>query len=153
MVLIFAIEIACNVLRVVLPAIPFPVYLSSALGLLVALVLVICYTTAAVAIIRFIGPHRKTAVRKMTIRMVISSIGYWICIGSLIAFSISYQEVWGRSMTLNAMFLGLNLAGLMQVLALRPNAPKSGSEDAHSAPLNTNSSNKILETVDSQTGP
>lgn len=131
-VILFVLEAILATVRAIVPSSPFPIYVSSVVTFVIEVTLVACYLSAAVAIARRIGKHGKRAVRQMTLRITVSCLGYVICIAALIAFSISYQQVWGRSMTLNTIFIGFNLAGLMQVLALRP-APQHGSSSRNSA--------------------
>jgi len=127
-----------------------PIYLTSVASFLVQLTLVVCYLTAAVAIARRIGSHGKKVVRRMTLRIVVSCLGYFICIAAIIAFALAYRHVWGRAMTLNAVFVGLNLAGLMQVLALKP-APQQSKSSKSSSHKHGSSKTHSMGT-DSATG-
>lgn len=133
-VALFVIEAILATVRALVPQSVLPVYISSIVAFIVEVTLVVCYLSAAVAIARRIGTRGKTLVRKMTVRIAVSSGGYVICLAALISFAVAYQQVWGRAMTLNSVFVGLNLAGLMQVLALRPVPRKSkASKDASSS--------------------
>ena len=131
-VFLFAIEIVLSTVRALYPNSVAPSYASPVVAFIVQLTLIVCYLSAAVAIIRRIGSRGKTIVRRMTIRIAVSCLGYIICLAAIVAFSLSYQAVWGRGMTLNAIFLGLNLAGLMQVLALKPSPQHSKSSKSSS---------------------
>lgn len=149
--LIFVLEIVCDVLRWVFPRTTVPIYISSIVTFIVTATLIACYVSAAVSIARRIGTRGKKVVRHMTLRITVSSLGYVICLAALIAFAVAYTEVWGRAMTLNAVYLGLNLAGIMQVLALRPIRPskssKSKSSSNHSVE-GTHSAKLALDTPD-----
>lgn len=129
---IFLIEIVCNILRVTLLLAFAPVYISTAMLFIVTFTLVVCYLSAAIRIGRRIGHHGKSVIRRMTLRIALSSLGYIIIIIAAIVFAAVYHYVWGRSMPLNAIFVGFNLASIMQVLALKP-IQHSSSQEKHSS--------------------
>lgn len=149
MVLLFVIEAAMEAVRVLFPQSLIPIYVSCIVAFLVETALVACYLSAAVMITRRIGRHGKNAaVRSMTVRIAVSCVGYGICLASMIAFAVAYQHVWGKSMTLNAIFLGFNIAGIMQVLALKPaKEPKPSS-----ASISANTSANVSIGIDSARG-
>jgi hypothetical protein len=121
---LFIIEIICDVLRVTLKRLGFsPIIISIILYVIVAVTLIACYVSCAIAIGRRISGSmgkRRAKVWAMSLRIVISSSGYLIMVISIIIFAIVQQRVYGRGASLSAVFIGINLAGLMQVLALRP---------------------------------
>lgn len=139
-VVLFVIEAITTALRAVFPRSVLPDYVSAVVAFIVDVTLVVCYISAAVAIARRIGKRRKRIVRQMTIRITVSSLGYFICIAGIIAFALAFQNVWGRGMTLNAIFVGFNLAGLMQVLALKPAPQHKLKSSSHHTPSNGKSS-------------
>jgi hypothetical protein len=134
---LFLIEIICSALRAILKDSPVsPIFISIAIYLITATALIVCYITCAVAIAKRIGAFggqgRKGKIRTMSLRIALSSGGYVIVVISIIMFAIFSQRVWGRSMTLNSVFIGLNLAGFMQVFALKPVKTSASSTKSNS---------------------
>lgn len=119
MIALFALEVVFAALLASLNEIP-PIYVAAVLMIVCQITLVVCYLSAALAIVQRIKNRGKKLVRKMTFRIAISSVGYIICIAATISFALWFPHPWGRFMTLNSIFIGLNVAGLMQVLALKP---------------------------------
>lgn len=130
---LFVIEIVCDALRLSTQKLgPISIYISLALYLLVAVVLAVCYVATSALIMRKISElgvkSGKRLIRKLTLRIVISAGGYFVLILGIISFAIFSQFVMGRAVSLNIIFIGFNLAGIMQVIALRPmHKPKSSS--------------------------
>jgi hypothetical protein len=63
----------------------------------------------------------------MTLRVAISTAGYVIMFVALICQATMAERVWARQLTLNGMFVGVNWASLMQVIALRPIGSQSAT--------------------------
>lgn len=123
--ILYSVEIIANILRVVLINTgSTAIYISLALYLLIATSLAVCYIVTALMIKKRVAEmgikSGKGIIRSLTTRIVVSSSGYIVYIISLIAYAIFNQQVLGRQICLNICFIGLNLAGIMQVYALRP---------------------------------
>lgn len=130
---LFFIEILCDALRASTSKTGnWSIYISLVLYTIVAIVLVVCYITTAVLIMRKISQlgvkSGKDIIKSLTYRMVTSSAGYIIVIAALISYAIFSQLILGRGITLNLVFIGFNLAGISQVYSLRPiNRAKSST--------------------------
>lgn len=150
-VILFIIEIICDVLRIAGKGIRLnPIYISAAICAIISIILIVCYVSCAIGIATKLSGkmgNRRNQVWTMSIRIAISSLGYTIVVVSMICLGVFLQRVWGRPMTFNAIFVGLNLSSIMQVIALQPisrrgprsskSKAKQDSHDRHSSAART----------------
>lgn len=134
-VVLFAVEIICGALRATVQGkVPVsPNYISVGFYLIVALVLIIAYITVTILVINRLrkmrNPRSKHAIRVMTLRVAASTSGYALFAIGFILYSTIAGRPWGVTISLNLAFLGENIAGLLQVIAIRPiSASKKGSK-------------------------
>jgi uncharacterized BrkB/YihY/UPF0761 family membrane protein len=146
--ILFAIEILCDALRGALSgklAIS-PNYISIGIYFVVALVLMVCYIITAAAVTKrlgaFLGKGRKKPVRVMTLRVVLSVVGYTIFCVSMLAYALAAERLWGRQLVLNGAFVGHNWAATCQVIALRPIGASSSSKTTGMSRSGTSGSRK-----------
>ena len=128
-VALFVIEIVVSTLRsTVQGVLPIsPNYISIILYGLTAIALIIFYLTTAIAVMlrlrKMKNDRAKKAVQLMSIRVAASSIGYFLFFVVWILYVFYAGMPWGVNLTLNGALLGDNIAGLLQVAAIRPIHP------------------------------
>lgn len=126
-------EIISNVIRTKVPVKGKfnTVYLTQAFYIVTCIILVICYLVCAHEITRRLssGNHvkRKRYIRNMNIRFAVSTAGYIIFIISMAASIPVVSHPWGFKCVFNGMFLGLNIAGILQVYSLKPSGNHSST--------------------------
>jgi len=130
---LFAGEIISNVVRTKVPVKGKfnTVYLTQAFYIVTCIILVICYLVCAHEITRRLSSggtvKRKRYIRNMNIRFALSTAGYIIFIISMAASIPVVSHPWGFKCVFNGMYLGLNIAGILQVYSLQPQGNHSST--------------------------
>lgn len=130
-VVLFVIELVCTILRTVLPQTTYNATTASiAFYIVVTVILTICYIATTVAIMKRINEmsaNRSERIRLMTVRFLLSSVGFVATIILEICAAILQGDPWGAIVSYPLLFAALNFTTLLQVLGLRPIAPHGRS--------------------------
>lgn len=121
--ILFLCEIATSAARAPLAITGFKlVYFSQTLYVLVAAALTISYTICAIQIRNRLAASRvtKRAIRKMTIRFLLSTGGYIMFIVLIILLVPYMTKPWGWKILFNLIFLSSNGTALLQVYSFVP---------------------------------
>lgn len=124
---LFLVEIICNILRALFEGklSISPNYISIALYLVVSVSLIIFYLVVTARVIKRLqemqhNRRAKLAIRVMAARVATSTSGYAMFTIGFILYVLFASRAWGLQLSLNLVFFGENVAGLLQVIAIRP---------------------------------
>lgn len=145
-VALFLVEIITTILRSAVPSTTSNATTAAiAIYIAVTAILTVCYIITTIAIMKRINEmssSRSERVRLMTVRFLLSSVGYIATIVLEICSAILQGDPWGAMVSYPLLFATLNFTTLLQVLGLRPIAPQSAKtatagRSSNSSPLDS----------------
>ena len=140
-ILLFVMETIVVILRAAVPSTTASATTATiAVYIIVSVTLTACYIVTTIAIMKRItemSSARSDRVRSMTIRFLLSAVGYISTIIFEICSAILQGNPWGSIISYPLLFAAVNFTSLLQVLGLRPIGPhgRSATRSSNSSPL------------------